>query len=149
MSKITLLILILTTTLLSSCGFHTPAKNTALNATIQSEKSNAFAIELKKQFNQDAVQSLTIQIGTEVQKQQTSSYANNVANSYTLSLTVPVKVFNADQQLLLSQELTANTHLDNTSSSQADRLQKETAFAQLRNTIIKKLIRRLLKLNEN
>lgn len=150
MSKINLLALILLSTLLSSCGFHAPVKNTTLNAIIQSEKSNKFAVELQKQFNQDAVQNLTIQIGAETQRIQASSYTtNNTANSYTLNLSVPVKVFDAEQQLLLSQELTANTQLNKTGSSQADRLQKEESYAQLRHAVIKKLIRRLLRLNEN
>ena len=150
MSKIKLSVLILTTALLSSCGFHTPVKNTSLNATIVSESSNAFANELKTRFNQEAIQNLTIQIGAEVQKQQTASYkSGNTVNSYTLSLSVPVKVFDADQKLLLSQSLTSKLHLNKIDSSQADRLQIEESYTQLRNTLIKKLIRRLSKLNEN
>ena len=151
MSKINLSVLIITTALLSSCGFHTPIKNTPLNASIVSEKSNAFASELKTRFNQSANQNLTIQIGPEVQKQQTSSYTSgNVVNSYTLSLSVPVKVYNADQKLLLAQDLKASLHLSKiTSSTQADRLQIEESYTQLRNTLIKKLIRRLSKLNAN
>ena len=151
MSKINLSVLIITTALLSSCGFHTPIKNTPLNASIVSEKSNAFASELKTRFNQSANQNLTIQIGPEVQKQQTSSYTSgNVVNSYTLNLSVPVKVYNADQKLLLAQDLKASLHLSKiTSSTQADRLQIEESYTQLRNTLIKKLIRRLSKLNAN
>ena len=151
MSKINLSVLIITTALLSSCGFHTPIKNTPLNASIVSEKSNAFASELKTRFNQSANQNLTIQIGPEVQKQQTSSYTSgNVINSYTLSLSVPVKVYSADQTLLLAQDLKASLHLSKiTSSTQADRLQIEESYTQLRNTLIKKLIRRLSKLNAN
>ena len=150
MSKINLSVLIITTALLSSCGFHTPIKNTPLNASIVSEKSNTFASELKTRFNQSANQNLTIQIGPEVQKQQTSSYTSgNVINSYTLSLSVPVKVYNADQKLLLAQDLKASLHLSKITSSQADRLQIEESYTQLRNTLIKKLIRRLSKLNEN
>lgn len=151
MSKINLLAVILITALLSSCGFHTPAKNTALNATIISDKSNAFASELKKRFNQEASQNLIVQVGAETQKQQTASYtSSNTTNSYTLSLNVPVKVFNTNQKLLLSQDLTASMHLNKiTSSSQADRLQIEESYTQLRNKVIKKLIRRLSKLNEN
>ena len=150
MSKINLSVLIITAALLSSCGFHTPIKNTPLNATIVSEKSNAFASELKTRFNQSANQNLTIQVGPEVQKQQTSSYTSgNVVNSYTLSLSVPVKVYNADQKLLLAQDLKASLHLSKITSSQADRLQIEESYTQLRNTLIKKLIRRLSKLNAN
>ncbi|MDC0430593.1 LPS assembly lipoprotein LptE [Candidatus Thioglobus sp.] len=150
MSKINLSVLIITAALLSSCGFHTPIKNTPLNASIVSEKSNAFASELKTRFNQSANQNLTIQVGPEVQKQQTSSYTSgNVVNSYTLNLSVPVKVYNADQKLLLAQDLKASLHLSKITSSQADRLQIEESYTQLRNTLIKKLIRRLSKLNEN
>jgi len=150
MSKINLSVLIITTALLSSCGFHTPIKNTPLNASIVSEKSNAFASELQTRFNQSANQNLTIQIGPEVQKQQTSSYTSgNTINSYTLSLSVPVKVYSADQKLLLAQDLKASLHLSKITSSQADRLQIEESYAQLRNTLIKKLIRRLSKLNAN
>ena len=150
MSKINLLVLIITAALLSSCGFHTPIKNTPLNATIVSEKSNAFASELKTRFNQSANQNLTIQVGPEVQKQQTSSYTSgNVVNSYTLSLSVPIKVYSANQKLLLAQDLKASLHLSKITSSQADRLQIEESYTQLRNTLIKKLIRRLSKLNAN
>lgn len=150
MSKINLSVLIITTALLSSCGFHTPIKNTPLNATIVSEKSNAFASELKTRFNQSANQNLTIQVGPEVQKQQTSSYTSgNVVNSYTLSLSVPIKVYSANQKLLLAQDLKASLHLSKITSSQADRLQIEESYTQLRNTLIKKLIRRLSKLNAN
>jgi outer membrane lipopolysaccharide assembly protein LptE/RlpB len=150
MSKFNLSVLIITAALLSSCGFHTPIKNTPLNASIVSEKSNAFASELKTRFNQSANQNLTIQVGPEVQKQQTSSYTSgNVVNSYTLSLSVPVKVYSVNQKLLLAQDLKASLHLSKITSSQADRLQIEESYTQLRNTLIKKLIRRLSKLNEN
>lgn len=150
MSKITLLSVILITSLLSSCGFHTPIKNTPLNAIITSVDSNAFAIELGKRFDQEAIQSLVIQIGNEVSKKQTASYKpDGETDSYTLSLSVPVKVFNSKNKLLLSQDLAANMHLSKMSSTQADRLQIAESYKQLRNTIIKKLLRRLNRLNEN
>lgn len=150
MSKINLLSVILITSLLSACGFHTPVKNTPLNASIVSTDNNAFTAELKKRFNSEALQSLAIQVGSEVQKKQTSSYnSSGKANSYTLSLSVPVKVFNNNNKLLLSQDLTASMHLSKMSATQADRLQIAESYKQLRNTIIKKLLRRLSRLNEN
>jgi LPS-assembly lipoprotein len=150
MFKLNLLALILATLLLNSCGFHTPIKNTDLNATIVSDKSNTFANELQKRFNQEASKNLIIQIDTEVKKQQTASYAtDNTANSYTLSFSVPIKVLNIEKKLLLSQTLKASIHLKKLSLSQADRLQIKESYTQLRNTVIKKLIRRLSKLNEN
>jgi LPS-assembly lipoprotein len=150
MSKINLLSIILITSLLSACGFHTPYKNTPLNASITSTDNNAFTLELKKRFNSEATQSLAIQVGDEAQKKQTSSYdSSGKTNSYTLSLSVPVKVFNNNNKLLLSQDLTASTHLSKMSATQADRLQIAESYEQLRNTIIKKLLRRLNRLNEN
>ncbi|RUM86708.1 MAG: hypothetical protein DSZ20_00860 [Candidatus Thioglobus sp.] len=150
MSKINLLSIILITSLLSACGFHTPYKNTPLNASITSTDNNAFTLELRKRFNSEATQSLAIQVGDEVQKKQTSSYnSSGKTSSYTLSLSVPVKVFNNNNKLLLSQNLTASTHLSKMSATQADRLQIAESYEQLRNTIIKKLLRRLNRLNEN
>jgi len=66
-----------------------------------------------------------------------------------LNLSVPIKVFNNDNKLLLSKNLNASIHLSKMSATQADRLQIEENYEQLRNTIIKKLLRRLSKLNEN
>jgi len=150
MSKINLLSIILITSLLSACGFHTPYKNTPLNASITSTDNNAFTLELRKRFNSEAAQSLAIQVGDEVQKKQTSSYdSSGKISSYTLSLSVPVKVFNNNNKLLLSQNLTASTHLSKMSATQADRLQIAESYEQLRNTIIKQLLRRLNRLNEN
>ncbi len=152
MSKIPLLVAILVATLLSlsSCGFHI-AKNSELNAVIISNQANNFAIALNKKFNQDSVQNLTIKIGAEVQKQHIASYTtNNTATSYTLSLTVPISILDANQNILLSQDLSAQTHLKKiTNSSQADRLQIKTSYTQLRNTLINQLIRRLSAFNEN
>lgn len=150
MSKINILSIVIVTSLLSACGFHTPAKNTPLNAVITSADNNTFAVELKKRFNQEMTQSLIIQIGSEISKTQTASYkSNGEADSYTLSLNVPIKVFNSKNKLLLSQDLMANTHLNKMFSAQADRLQIAESYKQLRNTIIKELLRRLNRLNEN
>ena len=150
MSKINLLTALIITTLLSSCGFHTPYKNAALNATVISDKNNEFAKTLNKRLNQDAIKTLTVQIEAETQKQQTASYKSSGAeNSYNLTLSVPIKVLNNNKELLLSQTLTANTHFTKIDSTQADRLQIQEGYQQLRSTLVKKLLRRLSKLNEN
>ncbi|HIG88479.1 MAG TPA: hypothetical protein EYQ04_00745 [Candidatus Thioglobus sp.] len=150
MSKISFLSAILITSLLSSCGFHTPYKNTTLNASIIASTNNAFADELKKRFDQEASQSLIVQIDNEVQKKQTASYkSDGKANSYTLSLSIPVKVFNNNNKLLLSKDFSVSIHLSKMSVTQADRLQIEETYAQLRSTIVKKLLRILSKFNEN
>lgn len=150
MSKLNLFFIILMTSLLSACGFQTPIQNTPLNAVVMANGNNTTALELVKRFNLDARQKFIVQIGDEVQKQQTASYTSaNQVKSYTLSLTVPVKIYNAKQQLQFSKDLTASTHLSKMDNTQADRLQINEGYVNLRNTLIKKLIRRLNRLNEN
>ncbi|BBB23188.1 LPS-assembly lipoprotein [Abyssogena phaseoliformis symbiont OG214] len=150
MSKINLLAATIIITLLNSCGFHAPYKNSAMNASIASSRHNAFADELQKRFNQDMPQTLVVQVGAENQNQRTASYtSSNEASSYTLSLSVPIKVFNQHKKLLLSQTFSANTYLNKMGASQADRLQIEEGYQQLRHLIIRQLLRKLSKLNEN
>ncbi len=150
MSKINLLVATIVVTLLGSCGFHTPYKNSAINASIASSHNNTFVDELQKRFNQNIPQTLVIQVGAENQNQRTASYTlSNKASSYTLSLSVPIKVFNQHNKLLLFQTFSANTHLSKMDESQADRLQIEEGYQQLRHLIIKQLLRKLAKLNEN
>ncbi|ABL01929.1 hypothetical protein Rmag_0135 [Candidatus Ruthia magnifica str. Cm (Calyptogena magnifica)] len=150
MSKINLLTTAIIIILLSSCGFHPPYKNSEINASITSSRNNAFADELQKRFNQNIPQTLVVQVGTENQNQRTALYtSNNEASSYTLSLSIPIKVFNQRKKLLLSQTFNANTYLNKMNVSQANRLQIEEGYQQLRHLIIKQLLRKLFKLNEN
>ena len=157
MSKINLLVATIVIALLGSCGFHAPHTNSAINASITSSRNNAFADELQKRFNQNMPRTLVVQVDAENQNQHTDSYtlineANdneaNEASGYTLSLSVPIKVFNQRKKLLLSQTFTANTHLSKM-AFQADRLQIEEGYQQLRHLIIRRLLRKLSKLNEN
>ncbi|CAC9433865.1 hypothetical protein BHECKSOX2_776 [Bathymodiolus heckerae thiotrophic gill symbiont] len=146
MSKINLLSIILITSLLSACSFHTPNNAISINASITSSANNAFAAELKKHFNPQAQQSLRVEIGDEMQKQQTIAYkTNDDVSSYTLTLAIPVKVFRG-KKLLLSKDLTASI-IANKLSTQADRLQVNRSYTQLRSTIVKRLLRRLNSLN--
>ncbi len=150
MSKINLLATTIIITLLSSCGFHAPYKNSIINASIASSRHNAFADELQKSFNHNTPKTLVVQVGAENQNQRTASYtSNNEASIYTLSLSVPIKVFNQRNKLLLSQTFSANTYLNKMNSSQADRLQIEEGYQQLRHLIIRRLSKKLSKLNEN
>lgn len=146
MSKISLLFIILTATLLSSCGFHTPDKNSSLNASVLSAKNNAFAIELKKRFNPIALKSLTIEIGREIQNKQAASFdKNGQISSYTLSINVALKVFK-QKRLLLSENLTESVHLQRVIETQSDRLQITEHYNELRDALIKQLLRKLKRL---
>jgi LPS-assembly lipoprotein len=150
MSKINLLAATIIIALLGSCGFHTPHTNSAINASITSSHNNAFADELQKRFNQNIPRTLVVQVDAENQNQHTTSYtSSNKASGYTLSLSVPIKVFNQRKKLLLSQTFSANTYLSKMDAFQADRLQIEEGYQQLRYLIIRRLLRKLSKLNEN
>ncbi|WXU00061.1 MAG: LPS-assembly lipoprotein LptE [Catillopecten margaritatus gill symbiont] len=142
MSKINLLSILLISSLLSACGFHTPNNAISLNASITGKSDSAFATELTKHFNAKAKQSLIIQIGEEVQKQQATAYSGNVASSYTLMLSVPIKI-SRDKKNLLSTTLTASTTISEISTSQADRLKINANYAQLRKRLVTNLLRRL------
>jgi LPS-assembly lipoprotein len=93
-------------------------------------------------------QSLVVQIDNEVQKKQTATYSNGVSSSYTLTLSVPVKIFR-NKKILLSKTLTASTTIGKLPTTQADRLQIDTNYLQLRNIVVTKLLRRLRYLDEN
>ncbi|SFV87606.1 hypothetical protein MNB_SUP05-SYMBIONT-5-883 [hydrothermal vent metagenome] len=147
MSKINLLVIVLISTLLSACGFQVPTNVTSLNASITGNKNSDFAVELKKYFNAEAVQSLTLQIGDAVQKQQAVAYSAGVVSSYSLTLGVPVKIFR-HEALLLSKTLTASITVSEL-SSQADRLQIDASYVQLRKDIVVQLLNRLKALNAN
>ncbi|WP_190600533.1 LPS assembly lipoprotein LptE [Candidatus Vesicomyidisocius sp. SY067_SCS001] len=150
MLKINLLATIVMVTILSSCGFHTPYTNLTINASIISNRNNIFANELQKHFNQNMHKILVIQVGAENQNQRTVSYtSSNEASSYTLKLSIPIKVFNHNKKLLLSKTFSANTYLSKIDAYQANRLQIEEGYQQLRRLIIKQLLRRLYNLNEN
>ena len=150
MKKINILALLIITSLISGCGFHTPYKKSALNAYIVSDNNNIFAKELSKRFDKNLNKRLVVHIGQESAKKQTASYnSSGKTSSYTISVSVPVKVFDLDKKLLFSKNMSASSHLGKMNSNQADRLQVDETYTQLRQTIIKKLIRRLNRLNEN
>lgn len=150
MSKINLLATTIIIALLASCGFHAPHTNSAINASITSSRNNAFADELQKRFNQNIPRTLVVQVDAENQHQHTDSYTlNNKVRGYTLNLSVPIKVFNQRKKLLLSQIFSANMHLSKMDAFQADRLQIKEGYQQLRYLIIRRLLRKLSKLNEN
>lgn len=141
MSKINLLTIILISSLLNACGFHTPTDVTSLNVSITGKSNNAFATELKKHFDTKAEQYSTVQIGDEVQKQRTAAYDSKAAtSSHTLTLSVPVKIFRG-KKLLLLKTLTASTTVSEMSTLQANRLQIDASYVQLRNEVVAKLLR--------
>ncbi len=148
MANFKLLLVLIASITLSSCGFHTPYTNTSLNAKVISAGNNAFADALSKHLNADAPKRLQIELGAEVQQKHTSSYTSaGQANNYTLTLSIPVRVSNQNT-LLLSETLSASQYVSKMSLEQADRLQTQEAYQQLRQRLVKQLLRKLAKLNE-
>lgn len=147
MSKINFLAIILTATLLSACGFHTPHKNNTFNAALTAAAHNPFANALKQHLNPNLAQSMHLKISDEVFKQQNASYkSNNEINSYNLSLSVSIQVFDRNKKILLNDTLTAKSHLNRITATQADKLQINQNRKQLRETLIKRLLRKLNRL---
>lgn len=148
MANFKLLLVLIASITLSSCGFHTPYTNTSLNANVISSDNNAFARALTKHLAADAPKRLQVEIGAEKQHKHTSSYTSaGQENNYTLTLSVPVRV-SKQQTLLLSDTLTASQYVSKMSLAQADRLQTQEAYQQLRQRLVKQLLRKLAKLNE-
>jgi LPS-assembly lipoprotein len=145
MPTINLLTIILLSSLISACGFHTPTNVTTLNVAITGKVDTVFATELKKHFDVKATQSLTVQIGDESQQQQATAYEGGSSSSQALTLGVPVTIWRG-KKLLLSTTLSASTTISEL-SSQADRLQTDASYVQLRSVIVTKLLRRLKALN--
>ena len=147
MMKIRLILTLIVTLGLSSCGFHTPYKNAPINAHISSADNNLFTQALVQRFDENASKKLSITIGAESTRQQTSSYTSaGKDGSYTLTLSVPISIQQRDKVLFL-QTLSASKHISKMSSSQADRLQIEQTYTQLRNNLVKQLLRKLAALN--
>lgn len=147
MSKINLLSILIATSLLTACGFHTP-KNTSLNVSVAANPDNILASEFGAYLNLDAEKKLLVQISDETHQQKTIAYkADGDISSYKLSLSVPIKVFH-NKKILLSRDLKASVVV-NDLSSQANRLQQDEHYAQLRKTVTKKLLRILKRLNES
>ncbi|RUA07191.1 MAG: hypothetical protein DSY43_00365 [Gammaproteobacteria bacterium] len=142
MSKFNLLTVLLVSSLLSACGFHTPTNTISINVSITGNSNGAFATEFKKHLSAKAERTLTVKIGDEVQKQQAIAYTKGVASSYTLILSVPVEI-SRGKKILLSKKLTASTTVSDITTSQADRLHIGDSYMQLRKALVVKLLRRL------
>lgn len=147
MSKINFLAVILIATLLGSCGFHAPNKGDSLNVSIDAQSDNKFANTLKKRLNPHAAQFLHIQIGDEIFKQQNASYKpNNEVNGYNLSLSVPIQVFDRKKKRLFIGTLSAKSYVNRIIETQANRLQINQNKTQLRQKLVKKILRKLNRL---
>lgn len=149
MPKTHLISIILISSLLGACGFHVPKDRAPINASITGATDSTFVSELKKHLDVNIAPSFRIEVGEDVQRSQTTAYkSSGNASSYTLTLSVPIRVWRA-QKLLLSKNLIATTTLKETELSQANTLQTEHGFVQLRKIVVARMLRILTQLNAN
>lgn len=149
MPKTHLLSIILISSLLNACGFHVPKDTPPINASITGVTDSTFVREFKKHLDVNMAPSLRIEIGEEVQRNQTTAYkSDGDTSSYMLTLSVPIKVWRA-QELLLSKNLIATTMLKKMELLQANTLQTEHGFVQLRKKVVARVLRILTQLNAN
>jgi outer membrane lipopolysaccharide assembly protein LptE/RlpB len=142
MKKIILLMAV--TLFLSACGFHAPRQASDINAVIVASENNTFAEAFKRYLDPAAIPSVVLQIGFVTRKQQSTTYkADNQVRSYTLDLSVPIKIFDQNKKLLLLQIFSASSHLNKITDTQTDTLQIKEAYQQLQDIIARKVLRRL------
>ncbi|HIL41936.1 MAG TPA: hypothetical protein EYG35_00955 [Gammaproteobacteria bacterium] len=150
MSKISFLSIIFLSVMLSSCGFHAPYKSQDINVNIIGNTSNEFVTALSSHLNKDTGATLNIKISDETKTKKNASFdSSGNVKSYTLGISVDVEVLDSYNTLIMKEQLFTSSHHTAMSSTQADTLQSEEAYSNLRETIIKKLLRRLHRLNES
>jgi outer membrane lipopolysaccharide assembly protein LptE/RlpB len=150
MIKSKLLISLLFISIIGGCGFHTPYKNKSINATITGQTQSILAKKITQRLNRDIPSTLTVEIISETKRQDAGSYnSNGTESGYNLTYSAPIKVYDKDQKLLLDKSFSANTYLRKLTSSQADRIQIEEAYEKLSDSIVRKFIRQLNRLNES
>ncbi len=132
--------------LLSGCGFHTPQKpKTTINANIIAAEGHAFARLLKRVIGANPkASSTTLEIKLAPEQQETSigSYSKGVVSGYYLVINVPVKVYR-NQKLVLEIVLTNSAYLSDTGSDLSDRLQQNSRYQSLRESLVRQLLARL------
>lgn len=150
MSKINFLSIFFLSIFLSSCGFHAPYKSSDINASVSSNENNLFASSLVKRFKSNSDESFNINIEDERKTKQNSSFnSSGTLARYNLSISVNVEIYNKENVLLIKEDLKASSYHNALSSTQADKLQIEEAYSNLRENLIKQLLRRMYRLNED
>jgi outer membrane lipopolysaccharide assembly protein LptE/RlpB len=139
--------------IMSSCGFHFPAKENIINTTIVADTNNEFATQIEEVFADyigEKARYLIIKIGNENKTKRAISYnSNGDVKQYIFSFKVAVKVFDDNDKLLLDKDLTASTYNYLTDFIQANRLQEKQIYIDLRNQVIENFLITIKYLSEN
>jgi hypothetical protein len=65
---------LLSFSLLSACGFHVPKNSAPINTSVTGDVNSLFITEFKKHLDASAMPSLQLEIGNEVQTNQTAIF---------------------------------------------------------------------------
>jgi len=150
MIKTKLLISLLLLSIIGGCGFHMPYKNKSINVNIIDETRSIIASKISQNIDPDITPLMTVKILSETKRQDIGSYDSNGKESgYILNYSVKVQVYDKDNNLSLEKLFSSQKFLRKMESSQANTIQINDTYEKLINSVVKKLLRQLNRLNES
>jgi len=150
MMKTKLLISLLLLSIIGGCGFHMPYKNKSINVNIIDETRSIIASKISQNIDPDLTPLMTVKILSETKRQDIGSYDSNGKESgYILNYSVKVQVYDKDNNLSLEKIFSSQKFLRKMESSQANTIQINDTYEKLINSVVRKLLRQLNRLNES
>ena len=150
MIKTKLLISLLLLSIIGGCGFHMPYKNKSINVNIIDETRSIIASKISQNIDPNITPLMTVKILSETKQQDIGSYDSNGKESgYILNYSVKVQVYDKDNNLSLEKLFSSQKFLRKMESSQANTIQINDTYEKLINSVVKKLLRQLNRLNES
>jgi len=150
MNRLRLLVFTILFGIIGGCGFHLVQKNMAINAEIIANEDSIFANKLKKKLNENISHRLKVHVLKERKSEDISSYsATGSQTGSNLIYTVDLNILDLQGQILSKETLSANMLVRKLSSPQAERIQIDETYEKLADSIVRKLIRKLMRFNEN
>ena len=150
MIRTKLLISLLLLSIIGGCGFHMPYKNKSINVNIIDETRSIIASKISQNIDPNITPLMTVKILSETKRQDIGSYDSNGKESgYILNYSVKVQVYDKDNNLSLEKLFSSQKFLRKMESSQANTIQINDTYEKLINSVVKKLLRQLNRLNES
>jgi outer membrane lipopolysaccharide assembly protein LptE/RlpB len=127
---------------LSSCGFHTPYKASAVNFNITG--NNDFNKVISKRLDTNLAKKLTLKIKDITTTKINQNFnAGNIAN-YNFELGVVFEVYK-NNKMIYNNTLFASRYLKNSTNS-SNAHQEQKAYEYMQNELVDKIIRKMSKL---
>ena len=150
MMKTKLLISLLLLSIIGGCGFHMPYKNKSINVNIIDETRSIIASKISQNIDPDLTPLMTVKILSETKRQDIGSYDSNGKESgYILNYSVKVQAYDKENNLSLDKIFSSKKFLRKMESSQANTIQINDTYEKLINSVVKKILRQLNRLNES